>query len=168
LYESTLKKNQFKMGAPATVQITEYRYDATGTLTSVGNIRVNPKQMIRIDHEGPTNGSYQKVTLIGAKPIITDYSGASAFDWQRLPEYKKTKQEDGSYAYQYTTHGVRVNQNFNSGEDAYSVVTIQDLGIDGLDENGDNAGNLYAIRLADGSKVITDETGYCRVSEACS
>lgn len=156
------------MAAPSSVQITEYRYDATGTLASVGNIRVNPIQMIRIDHEGPENGSYQKVYLTGGKTIITDYSGASAFDWQRLPEYKKTKQANGSYAYQYTTHGVRVNSNAAGGGEGYSTVTIQDLGIDGIDENGANAGNLWAIRLSDGSKVITDETGYCRVSGACS
>jgi len=144
--------------AAITVDVTAYRY-RRGTLVSAGSVTFAVNSMIYMVNEGGMGSSYQRAYFKDGSSAILDYSGTAAFAWLRCPEYKKATQEDGSVKLQYTTHGVRLNSNL---ETAQSVVSIVAAG-QGVDENGENPTDVYAVTLVNGYKFYTDGVGRDRI-----
>lgn len=144
--------------AVITVDVTKYRY-RRGELVSAGSVTFGADAMIYMVNEGGMGSSYQRAYFKNGSSAILNYSGASSFDWIRCPEYKKATQEDGSIKLQYTTHGVRLNSIQST---AATVVSIVEAG-QGVDENGENPTDVYAVTLVNGYKFYTDDTGRDRI-----
>ena len=143
-----------------TVEVTQYRY-RRGELVSAGLIRLSRATWSHAVNEGGQSSSYQRFFLANGSSVILDYGGTSSLDWVRCPEYKKATQEDGSVKLQYTTHGVRVN---SVNGTAAQVASMVEAG-QGVDENGENPQDVYAVTLANGYKFFTDQTGYDRIGD---
>ena len=143
-----------------TVEVTQYRY-RRGVLVDAGLIRLSIWTWSHAVNEGGQESSYQRVFLANGSSVILDYSGISDLDWLRCPEYKKATQEDGSVKLQYTTHGVRVNSAYAPSEKVVSMVEVGR----GVDENGENPQDVYAVTLANGYKFFTDLDGYNRLAD---
>jgi hypothetical protein len=146
--------------AAQTQEVTQFRY-RRGALVNAGLIRLSKWTWSHAVNEGGLESSYQRVFLANGSSVILNYSGTSALDWVRCPEYKKATQEDGSVKLQYTTHGVRVNS-FN--DTAAEVVSMVEAG-QGVDENGENPEDMYAVTLANGYKFYTNIEGYNRLAD---
>ena len=146
--------------ASPTVEVTQYRY-RRGALVNAGLIRLSTSTWSHAVNEGGVPSSYQRFFLANGSSVILDYGGTSSLGWVRCPEYKKAAQEDGSVKLQYTTHGVRVNSDNGT---ARKVVSMVEAG-QGVDENGENPQDVYAVTLANGYKFFTDQTGYDRIGD---
>lgn len=143
-----------------TQEVTQYRY-RRGELVSAGLINLSVWTWSHAVNEGGLASSYQRVFLANGSSVLLDYSGISALGWIRCPEYKKATQEDGSVKLQYTTHGVRVNA---VQATSAQVVSMVEAG-QGVDENGENPQDVYAVTLATGYKFYTDLVGYNRIAD---
>lgn len=144
-----------------TQEVTQYRY-RRGELVDAGLIRLSIWTWSHAVNEGGQSSSYQRFFLANGSSVVLDYSGTSALEWVRCPEYKKATQEDGSVKLQYTTHGVRVNP--TGYGTAGKVVSMVEAG-QGVDENGENPQDMYAVTLANGYKFYTDLVGYNRLAD---
>ena len=144
----------------ATVEVTQYRY-RRGELVNAGLIRLSNWTWSHAVNEGGVPSSYQRVFLANGSSIILDYGGMSSLGWIRCPEYKKATQEDGSVKLQYTTHGVRLNTTVSTSG---TVVSMVEAGR-GVDENGDNPEDVYAVTLSNGYKFFTNQDGYDRIGD---
>jgi hypothetical protein len=143
-----------------TQEVTQYRY-RRGELVDAGLIRLSIWTWSHAVNEGGQSSSYQRFFLANGSSVVLDYSGTSALGWVRCPEYKKATQEDGSVKLQYTTHGVRVNSVDGTST---KVVSMVEAG-QGVDENGENPQDLYAVTLTNGYKFYTDLVGYNRLAD---
>ena len=148
------------MSNPTTEEVTQYRY-RRGEIVDAGLISLGVWTWSHAVNEGGLASSYQRVFLANGSSVILDYSGISALEWIRCPEYKKATQEDGSVKLQYTTHGVRVN---SAGVTSAKVVSMVEAG-QGVDENGENPEDMYAVTLENGYRFYTDLTGYNRIAD---
>ena len=148
------------MSLSPTEEVTQFRY-RRGEVVSAGLIRLSVLTWSHAVNEGGLESSYQRVFLANGSSVLLDYSGISALDWIRCPEYKKATQEDGSVKLQYTTHGVRVNA---VGITSAQVVSMVEAG-QGVDEEGLNPEDVYAVTLSNGYKFYTDLVGYNRIAD---
>jgi hypothetical protein len=143
-----------------TQEVTQFRY-RRGALVNAGLIRLSVWTWSHAVNEGGQESSYQRVFLENGSSVILNYSGISALDWIRCPEYKKATQEDGSVKLQYTTHGVRLNATYAPSA---KVVSMVEAG-QGVDEDGLNPEDMYAVTLANGYKFYTNIEGYNRIAD---
>jgi hypothetical protein len=143
-----------------TQEVTQFRY-RRGALVNAGLIRLSIWTWSHAVNEGGLESSYQRVFLANGSSVILSYSGISELDWIRCPEYKKATQEDGSVKLQYTTHGVRLN---SAQATAAQVVSMVEAG-QGVDEEGLNPEDMYAVTLANGYKFYTNIEGYNRIAD---
>ena len=109
-----------------------------------------------IGYDGPTDHNIFTVTLQDGRKFVTDWSGidglghlapSNSFHLVRVNEYRKTIQEDGSTALQYTDHGVRVNP--------LQITHVKSA------STGINGGSVDCFKayLTTGDYFITDQDG---------
>jgi len=109
-----------------------------------------------IGYDGPTEHNIFTVTLQDGRKFVTDWSGINGLgalqpnnniNLDRVNEYRKTIQEDGSTALQYTDHGVRVNPS--------QITHVKSAG------TGVNSGSVdcFKVYLTTGEYFITDQAG---------
>ena len=135
--------------------VTEYRKVSDVRIQTTGaDIRVNADEITQINwagigFDGGNDHNIFTVRLTNGRNFITDWAGIQSIDnFVRVNEYRKTKQEDGSTRFQYTTRGVRVRVN--------NIAFIREAG-SGID--GESTNDCYRVSLVNGESFVTDSDG---------
>jgi hypothetical protein len=110
---------------------------------------------IRIGGDLPLGETAYRVYFEGAPSFLTDVAGINAISgWQRVNEYRRILQEDGTILLQYTGFrsgsSIRVNP--------LAVARVYTSGI-GYEPNGVDTVDCFKVHLTDGSTFITDADG---------
>lgn len=140
--------------------VNVYRSNTSFGVTSIiadGVASVIPGNLtyIRIGGELPLGATAYRVYFEGAPSFLTDVDGINNISgWQRVNEYRRILQEDGTILLQYT--GFRSGSSIRVNPLAVARVTSAGTG---YAPNGEDTTDCYKIYLTDGSTFITDSAG---------